>query len=106
VDHQRRVLGRAEFGAPEVRSQVKRAVQRIRSFGVFPQGDRRAMTIHQAKNREFPVVILLWPFQVPGDVMLARRWLYNAITRAKRRAIVIVQDPQNNRLNAPPFAYS
>jgi ATP-dependent exoDNAse (exonuclease V) alpha subunit len=40
-----------------------------------------------------------------GDVVLARRWLYNAITRAKRRAIVIVQDPKKNRLNASPFAY-
>jgi superfamily I DNA/RNA helicase len=105
VEHQRRVLGRTEFEANEVRSQVKRAVQRVRSFGALPQGGRRAMTIHQAKNREFPIVILLWPFQVVGDVVLARRWLYNAITRAKRRAIVIVQDPKKNRLNASPFAY-
>ncbi len=105
VEHRRRVLGQGEFGAAEVRSQIKRAVQRVRAFGTLPQGGRRAMTIHQAKNREFPVVILLWPFQVPGDVVLARRWLYNAITRAKRRAIVIVYDPQKNRLNVPPFAY-
>lgn len=105
VEHQRRVLGRAVFGAAEVRAQVKRAVQQVRSFGSIPQGIRRVMTIHQAKNREFPVVILLWPFQVPGDVVLARRWLYNAVTRAKRRAIIIVQDPKKNRLNAPPFAY-
>jgi ATP-dependent exoDNAse (exonuclease V) alpha subunit len=62
------------------------------------------MTIHQAKNREFPVVIVLWPFKVVGDAVLARRWLYNAITRARRRAIVIVQDPQKQRLNRPPFA--
>jgi ATP-dependent exoDNAse (exonuclease V) alpha subunit len=48
---------------------------------------------------------VLWPFRVVGDVVLARRWLYNAITRAKRRAIVIVEDPQKRRLNAPPFAY-
>ena len=105
VEHQRRVLGRIEFRATEVRAQVKRAVQHVRSFGSTSQGGRRAMTIHQAKNREFQVVIVLWPFQVVGDVALARRWLYNAITRAKRRAIVIVQDPKKKRLNAPPFAY-
>ena len=105
VEHQRRVLGRTEFGAAEVRAQVKRAVQRVRSFGLTPHGGRRAMTIHQAKNREFPVVMVLWPFRVVGDVVLARRWLYNAITRAKRRAIVIVEDPQQKRLKAPPFAY-
>jgi superfamily I DNA/RNA helicase len=105
VEHQRRVLGRTEFGAAEVRTQVKRAVQHVRSFGATPQGGRRAMTIHQAKNREFPVVIVLWPFRVVGDVVLARRWLYNAITRAKRRAIVIVEDPKKKRLSAAPFAY-
>jgi superfamily I DNA/RNA helicase len=105
VEHQRRVLGRTEFGTAEVRAQVKRAVQHVRSFGSMPQGGRRAMTIHQAKNREFPVVIVLWPFRVVGDAVLARRWLYNAITRAKRRAIIIVEDPQKNRLSAPPFSY-
>jgi superfamily I DNA/RNA helicase len=105
VEHQRRILGRTEFGATEVRAKVKRAVQHIRSFGSMPQTGRRAMTIHQAKNREFPVVIVLWPLRVVGDAVLARRWLYNAITRAKRRAIVIVEDPQKKLLNAPPFAY-
>lgn len=105
VENQRRMLGRTEFGAAEVRAQVQRAVQHVRSFGSVSHGGRRAMTIHQAKNREFPVVIVLWPFRVVGDVMLARRWLYNAITRAKRRAIVIVEDPQKNRLHMPPFAY-
>ena len=104
VEHQRRVLGRSEFGADEVRSQIKCAVQQVRSFSALAQGGRRAMTIHQAKNREFPVVIVLWPFEVRGDAMLARRLLYNAITRSKRRAIVIVHDPQKKRLNAPPFA--
>jgi hypothetical protein len=105
VEHQRRILGRTEFGATEVRAQVKRAVQHVRSFGSTPQGGRSAMTIHRAKNREFPVVIVLWPFRVVGDVVLARRWLYNAITRAKRRAIVIVEDPKKKRLSGPPFAY-
>jgi hypothetical protein len=105
AENQRRLLGRTEFGAAELRAQIKRIVQRIRSFGSIPQGGRRAMTIHQAKNREFPVVIVLWPFRVVGEPVLARRWLYNAITRAKRRAIVIVEDPQQNRLGAPPFAY-
>ena len=104
VEHQRRVLGLTEFGPAEVHAQIERAKHRIRSFASTHQGGRRAMTIHQAKNREFPVVIILWPFQVIGDAGLSRRLLYNAITRAKRRAIVIVQDPEKKRLNAPPFA--
>ncbi|MBI2927859.1 MAG: ATP-dependent helicase [Verrucomicrobia bacterium] len=105
VDHQRRIMGRTEFGAAEVLVRVERAKQYVRSSGFMPQGGRRVMTIHQAKNREFPVVIVLWPLTLKGDAMLARRWLYNAITRAKRRAIVIVEDPKQERLNAPPFAY-
>ena len=105
VEHHRRVLGITEFGAVDVRFQVRRIVQRIRSYGALSPNARRVMTIHQAKNREFPVVILLWPFQVPGNVLLARRWLYNAITRAKRRAIIIVQDPKKARLQVPPFTY-
>jgi membrane carboxypeptidase/penicillin-binding protein len=36
-------------------------------------------------------VIVLWPFRVVGDAVLARRWLYNAITRAQRRAIVLAR---------------
>jgi len=105
VERQRRIMGRSEFGASEVCAQVERAVQHVRSFGAMSQAARRVMTIHQAKNREFPVVIVLWPLKVVGEMVLARRWLYTAITRAKRRAIVFVEDPKKKRLNAPPFAY-
>ena len=104
VQHQRSVQGRTDFGADQVRLMIKRAVQHVRSFGSSPQSGYRALTIHQAKNREFSVVLVLWPFEVVGDQLLARRWLYNAITRAKRRAIVIVHDPRKSRLAAPPFA--
>jgi hypothetical protein len=105
TEHQRRVQGRTEFPAGEVRTQIKRAAQQVRSLGTPPQATRRAMTIHQAKNREFRLVIVLWPFEVKADVMSARRLLYNAITRARSRAIVIVHDPKKSRLSAPPFAY-
>ena len=59
------------------------------------------MTIHQAKNREFHSVIVLWPYEVAGNIERQRRLLYNAITRAKNRVLVVVQDP--NRLGRPPF---
>ena len=59
------------------------------------------MTIHQAKNREFPSVIVLWPYQVGGAVERQRRLLYNGITRAKYRVLVVVQNPR--RLRQPPF---
>lgn len=60
------------------------------------------MTIHQAKNREFDSVIVLWPYQVHGSSERQRRLLYNVVTRAKRQALVVVQNP--DRLTSPPFA--
>ena len=59
------------------------------------------MTVRQAKNREFDSVIVLWPYEVAGSADRRRRLLYNAITRAKRQAVVVVQNP--NRLREPPF---
>lgn len=103
IEHQRRVLGRTSFPSDEINTEVHRAAQHIRSIE-YSQNGRRAMTIHQAKNREFPIVIVLWPFAAPTDAQQARRWLYNAVTRAKKRAIVLVQDPKRSRLSQPPFA--
>ncbi len=75
-----------------------------RQLARWVEHQRCVMTIHQAKNREFPVVIVLWSFGVPGEDALARRWLYNAVTRAKRRAIVVVEDPKRDRLKKARFA--
>ena len=61
-----------------------------------------AMTVQQAKNREFEGVVVIWPYQVGGDAEHKRRLLYNAVTRAKRWCNVIVQG--QNILAAPPFA--
>jgi hypothetical protein len=48
-------------------------------------------TIHGAKNREFDNVIILWSYKVSGDLLYKRKLLYNAITRAKRNVVIIVQ---------------
>jgi len=48
-------------------------------------------TIQGAKNREFDNVIILWPYRVSGDLSYKRKLLYNAITRAKKNAVIIVQ---------------
>lgn len=61
------------------------------------------MTIHQAKNQEFGMVVVLWPYEVQGAAERLRRLLYNAITRAKQHALIIVQDPYSKRIEAPPF---
>jgi superfamily I DNA and RNA helicase len=60
-----------------------------------------AMTVQQAKNREFEGVIVIWPYQVWGDVEHRRRLLYNAVTRTKLWYNIIVQS--QNILGATSF---
>jgi len=100
-EQQQRVAGRASFMAEEIRLQARRIHQRSRAYRRVRDSGVRAMTIHQAKNREFDSVIVLWPYEVAGSPERQRRLLYNAVTRAKRQALVVVQNP--NRLTSPPF---
>ena len=101
IDRQRRVAGRTTFTAEEIRCEARRIHQRSRAYRRVKGRGVRAMTIHQAKNREFHSVIVLWPYEVAGAVERQRRLLYNAVTRAKSQVLVVVQNP--NRLKQPPF---
>ena len=101
IERQTRVAGRTTFTPEEIRCEARRIHQRSRAYRRVRGGGIRAMTIHQAKNREFHSVIVLWPYEVAGTVERQRRLLYNAITRAKHRALVVVQNP--NRMHQPPF---
>ena len=100
-EQQRRVAGKTRFTVEEIRLQARRIHQRSRAYRRIRHGSIRSMTIHQAKNREFESVIVLWPYEVVGSAERQRRLLYNAVTRAKRRALVVVQNP--GRLASPPF---
>ena len=101
IERQTRVAGRTTFTVEEIRCEARRIHQRSRAYRRVRSGGVRAMTIHQAKNREFHSVIVLWPYQVVGTIERQRRLLYNAITRAKCRVLVVVQNP--SRLDQPPF---
>ena len=101
IERQRRVAGRTTFTTEEIRREARHIHQRSRAYRRVGGRGVRAMTIHQAKNREFHSVIVLWPYQVAGTIERKRRLLYNAVTRAKHRVVVVVQDP--SRLNQPPF---
>ena len=101
IERQTRVAGRTKFTAEEIRCEARRIHQRSRAYRRVRGRGVRAMTIHQAKNREFHSVIVLWPYQVVGTIERQRRLLYNGISRAKHRALVVVQNP--NRLDQPPF---
>lgn len=102
VRHQARALGRTEFSRAEIEAIIARkgAVRRQR-YGL-DNYDLTAMTVQQAKNRDFEGVIILWPFQVGGDTEHKRRLLYNAITRARRWCTIILQS--DNLLRTPPFS--
>lgn len=102
------VKGQTEFSESDIGAALGRISQSRRSFLPAESFGRvRAMTIHQAKNREFDGVVVLWPFAIVGNIDSQRRLLYNALTRAQKWAIVIVQDnpdPKRSRLAKPPFS--
>lgn len=98
---QRRLFGRTDFNAAEVRAVVEDVVQQERVLSNRKERNLVALTVHQAKNREFDRVIVLWPYEVSGNDERQRRLAYNAITRAKQEACVIVQNAK--RLQQSPF---
>ena len=101
--HQMFVRGLATVAVADVVSEVGQIVRRERAFGPNRSWRRRVMTIHQAKNREFESVIVLWPLKLGGQPEQKRRLLYNAVTRARGRAVVIVQDPKGKVVTGPLF---
>ena len=102
-----RMKGQMQFSAEEISAAADRILQSRRAFLPTDNcGNIRAMTISQAKNREFDGVVILWPFAIGGDLESQRRRLYNALTRAHSWAIVIVQENVKgaSRLSGPPFS--
>jgi len=94
--------GRTETGKSEVLELVHRYVGIRRHQTAARDGGFLAMTVHQAKNREFDGVVLMWPYATGGDDEARRRLLYNAITRARRWCHVIAQG--QDLLKKSPFA--
>jgi hypothetical protein len=101
VDRQRRINGLMVVPPQLVRQQLAMCFTRHRHFSRLSRRRLKAMTVHQAKNREFEGVIVLWPYTVAGDAEQHRRLLYNAITRARRWCTVIAQNA--TILARPPF---
>lgn len=91
VIRQRDVAGRAHIGFVDLLGQTRRILAVTRARANRSDSGRRAITVHQAKNREFDIVIVIWPYTVAQDNEGKRRLLYNAVTRAKLQCLVIVQ---------------
>ena len=97
----RSVLGIDWVAGKELRQRMGQELATRRHYGVRTEANFGAMTIQQAKNREFDHVAVVWPYRVPSDDGQKRRLLYNAITRARRSCVVLVQ---GDRLaTVPPF---
>jgi superfamily I DNA/RNA helicase len=101
IRDQSRIQGRDMFKRSEVEKIIRREVQQKHRRYEW-RSNFMAMTVHQAKNREFDGVVVIWPYQVGGDAEHKRRLLYNAITRSKNWCSVIVQNP--SVLESAPFA--
>ena len=93
--------GVVQFDPVDIVQLIRRQIAVRRQHGHFDEPTFAALTVQQAKNREFDGVVVLWPFQVGGDAEHKRRLLYNAITRARRWCTVILQS--ENLLRSPPF---
>lgn len=101
MNTQKRVRSKETFSKIEIEKNIKQAFSRKRRLPRADENNWRGMTVHGAKNREFDNVIVLWPAAVVGSDDHRRRLLYNAITRAKQRCLVLVQ--AKSCLNKPPF---
>lgn len=103
IQHQASVTGLDSVTAAAVRIQIERALVLQRQYGdrLQKQNQFTAMTIQQAKNQEFDHVVVIWPYTVPNDDDQKRRLLYNAITRAKKSCLVLVQ--AQKLASAAPF---
>ena len=106
VAKRKKLVGQIEVSREEIEAAINSAHQNQKRFQRRGNIGKQAMTIHQAKNREFDNVIVLWTYALGGNVSdeYKRRLLYNAITRAKKRCTVIVMG--KGRINEVPFSLS
>ncbi|MFU3684625.1 ATP-binding domain-containing protein [Pseudomonas aeruginosa] len=101
IKRQRRTQGQTVFSREDLEKTIRQALSNKRRLAAGDGSGIRAMTVHGAKNREFDLVLVLWPAAVGGDETQQRRLLYNAITRAKGQCIVLVQ--RARAMTEPPF---
>jgi len=97
----KRVLGVDKITSDQIRAYLDRMFAARRRYGAPRRKELLAMTIQQAKNQEFAHVVVIWPYTVPNDNEQKRRLLYNAITRAQRSCLVLVQGQRLMKM--PPF---
>lgn len=96
-DNEKRLTGKIRHNSKTVKKRVEWIVHQAKAFSHQKTNCIKAMTIHQAKNREFSNVIIIWPFEIRKGDEYRRRIFYNAVTRAKHNCTVIIQIFKKNR---------
>ncbi len=93
----RKLKGIVSVNIDEAIKHIKKTM--LTNYNLMPikSGGIEALTIRQAKNREFDSVVILWPYSVPPSSDLQRRLLYNGITRAKQQVTVLIEDPKKRK---------
>jgi superfamily I DNA/RNA helicase len=102
MDTQRRTRAKTTFSKEEIERAIRQWFAQRRRIRKVDGIGWSGMTVHGAKNREFDNVIVLWPAAIGGCDDQKRRLLYNAVTRAKERCLVLVQAQAS--LGQAPFA--
>ena len=102
LEKQRRAKGRTHVLREEMEDTIRHSFSNQRRLNSRDGPGIRALTVHGAKNREFDFVIVLWPAAIRGDDEQQRRLLYNAVTRAKKQCLVLVQLAR--AMTHPPFS--
>lgn len=104
IKKRKNLAGQTELEKVDLEKAINEAFQNKRRYQRQQNKARLAMTIHQAKNREFDNVIVLWTYALSSNASseYKRRLLYNAITRAKISCTVVVLGER--RLTSPPFS--
>lgn len=100
-----RLTGATEVSAGHLHEVAEQVLAGLHAHsGRSEDTGRRAMTIHSAKNREFENVVVLWPYQCPPHEILRRKLLYNAVTRAKRHALILVEGSESRAKKDPALS--
>ncbi len=86
------IRGKDSISKEEFSELISRQKHQLKVFGISRSEPKKiALTVHQAKNREFDYVIILWSYKNQGGDLYSRKVLYNAVTRAKKDAVIIIQ---------------
>lgn len=98
-----RCCGKTDWQRADLISIIERKAAQHRAYGYERVAGIPVMSIHQAKNRQFEHVVLLWPPGVRGGDAQKARLLYNGITRAQQSCRVFVRTQE--LLTQTPFRF-